>query len=173
MLSRQHRIYRTNVSRRFNNRLKIGGKKCPWAWRTYALFWETFPDSTGCVAWRRTRAFMPKKKISDFDTLLQSYFCLEKGSLKVKRKYALRFCVVWWIILSSACAFIIEYNSRKWGITKQLLSGFSGNRSSVGPSDELLPSAFGLWQQVIFRANRSSVALKPSQQLYNVAFGST
>ena len=72
------------------------------------------------------------------------------------------------IILSGTCPFIIDHNSRKWGITKQLLSGFLGNRWSVGPSDELLPSAFGLWQQFIFRANRSSVALKPSQQLYNV-----
>ena len=50
--------------------------------------------------------------------------------------------ILYAIALSGACPFIIEHSSfsRKWGITKQLLSGFSGNRSSV--------------------------ALKPSQQLY-------
>ena len=98
--------------------------------------------------------WLEEEKISDFYTIFHSYFVLKNGSLKVKKKKnLLRFVLCNWIILSGACPFIIEHNSRKWGITKQLLSGFSGN-------------TFGLWQQFIFRANRSSVALKPSQQLY-------
>ena len=48
----------------------------------------------------------------------------------------------------------------------QLLTGFEGNRWSVGPEDELLPEAEGRGQQFIWGANRSSVARKPSQQLF-------
>ena len=48
----------------------------------------------------------------------------------------------------------------------QLLTGFEGNRWSVGPEDELLPEAEGRGQQFIWGANRSSVALKPRQQLF-------
>ena len=64
-----------------------------------------------------------------------------------------------WISLSGACPFITENNSSKWYITKHLFSGFwptnqllapqinccprpsaSGNSSSSGPTDQLLPS---------------------------------
>ena len=48
----------------------------------------------------------------------------------------------------------------------QLLTGFEGNRWSVGPEDELLPEAEGRGQQFIWGANRSSVARKPRQQLF-------
>ena len=48
----------------------------------------------------------------------------------------------------------------------QLLTGFEGNRWSVGPEDELLPEAEGRGQQFIWGANRSSVARKHRQQLF-------
>ena len=94
--------------------------------------------------WQYRLCGLKKKQIIDFYTILHSSFVLKNGSLKVKKKKnVLRFVLCNWIILSGgACPFIIEHNSRKWGITKQLLSGFSGNR----------------W----------SVALKPSQQLYTI-----
>ena len=38
----------------------------------------------------------------------------------------------------------------------------------MGYNKTVVVRVFGLWQQFIFRANRSSVALKPSQQLYMI-----
>ena len=48
----------------------------------------------------------------------------------------------------------------------QLLTGFEGNRWSVGPEDELLPEAEGRGQQFIWGTNRWSVVRKPRQQLF-------
>ena len=112
---------------------------------------------------RRTRACTPKPHC--FYKLSTSYFFyvviffIKKLKENKIQMYFIYFFIVQWIILSGACPFIIENNSSEWGIPEQFLPGLSGNRWTVGPSDEL---AFGLWQQFIFMANWSYVALKPS-----------